>query len=72
MRFDFIHGVIPRRAAARKTLEVVDPDPSWICVKLRDRAATAWARRLEFLEFLSSDRGLLWPRVEDLSSAATV
>jgi hypothetical protein len=48
---EFYCGVISRRVVARETLEVVHPDSSWICVELRDRAATAWAHRLEFLEF---------------------
>ena len=40
------------------------------CVDLcgaRDRVATSRVRRLEFLEFPSSDRGSSWPRVEELS-----
>jgi hypothetical protein len=60
-------GVYSYRVVAREILEVVDPYPLWICVELRDRAATAWARRLEFLEF-----PLFWSwssrlRVEGLS-----
>jgi hypothetical protein len=62
----FIRGVILRRATARETLEVVDPDPSWIRVELRDRAAIAWTHRLEFLEFSSYDRGSSLPRVEEV------
>jgi len=57
---DFICGVIPRRAAARKTLDGVPI--RFFVLKIifqilvdlrgvRDQAATAWVRRLEFVEF---------------------
>ena len=58
--YDFIVGFIPRRATPRETL---DGDPirffAWKFIfrflvdlrGVRDQAATAWVRRLEFLEF---------------------
>jgi hypothetical protein len=35
-------------------------------VELRDRATTAWTRRLESRSSSSSDRGSSWPRVEEV------
>ena len=58
IRLDFIYGVIPRRAATRKTLDGVPirffvlKIVFQILLDLRgvhDQAATAWVRRLDFL-----------------------